>query len=89
MPKDRMAMNKAHPNGYYVAPPNPWPPLAAAGAFLVLGGFGLWLHRSGPLVSAIGAAVVVFVAFRWFGTVIGKTAPASITPPPTAPSAMA
>ncbi|MGP7982576.1 cytochrome c oxidase subunit 3 [Rhodoblastus sp.] len=67
-----MAMNEAHANGYYVAPPSPWPPLAAAGAFLLLGGFALWLHGYGPLVSAIGAAVVVFVAFRWFGAVIGE-----------------
>jgi len=41
--------------------------------FLMLFGFASFLHGSSPLVMIAGAAIIIFMLFGWFGTVINES----------------
>jgi cytochrome c oxidase subunit 3 len=41
--------------------------------FLMLGGFANFLHGGNWIVMAVGAAVLIYMLFGWFGTVIGES----------------
>ena len=60
---------------YYLPNPSHWPIVGSIGLFLLLGGFASYLSgiTSGPVAMIIGFAVVVFMMFGWFGTVIGES----------------
>ena len=60
---------------YYLPNPSHWPIVGSIGLFLLLGGFACYLSgiTSGPVAMIIGFAVVVFMMFGWFGTVIGES----------------
>jgi cytochrome c oxidase subunit 3 len=65
--------------GYYLPEPSHWPIIGSIGLFLMLGGFAMSLpsHHGGVMgdmtVMFIGMAVVVFMLFGWFGTVIAES----------------
>jgi cytochrome c oxidase subunit III len=66
----------ADPAGsYYVPPPSLWPVVGSIGLLLLAGGFVLFLAKiaAGPWLMAGGAAVLVFMLFGWFGTVIHES----------------
>lgn len=70
----------AHAEGsYYLPAPSHWPLVGSIGLFLATGGFALALTNQvdGSLgnmtVSYIGLAIVIFMLFGWFGTVIRES----------------
>ena len=60
---------------YYLPDPSKWPITGSIGLFLLLGGFAAYLSglSSGSISMVIGFAIVVFMLFGWFGTVIGES----------------
>jgi len=59
---------------YYLPNPSPWPVVTAAGLFTLALGFILLLNNYAPAWALLpGAAILAFVMFRWFGTVIGES----------------
>jgi cytochrome c oxidase subunit 3 len=59
--------------GYYLPEPSHWPIVGSVGIFLMLGGFANFLHGGSWIVSAAGAAIVIYMLFGWFGTVISES----------------
>ena len=61
--------------GYYLPEPSPWPIVTSAGLFLLALGFVLFLNdvSVGHWSMLAGAAVIIFMMFRWFGQVIGES----------------
>ena len=67
-------MSTANGN-YYLPNPSPWPVITSAGLFSLALGFILTMNGigAGSWVMLAGAAVIVYVMFRWFGQVIGES----------------
>jgi len=63
----------ASKGGYYLPEPSHWPIVGSVGMFLLLAGFANFLHGGTWLVMAAGAAVLIFMLFGWFGTVISES----------------
>lgn len=59
--------------GYYLPQPSHWPLVGSIGMFLLLGGFGMFLHGSSSMIMLAGAVVLVIMLFGWFGTVIRES----------------
>ena len=59
--------------GYYLPAPSHWPIVGSVGLFLMLFGFASFLHGSSSLIMIAGAAIIVFMLFGWFGTVINES----------------
>ncbi len=65
--------------GYYLPEPSHWPIVGSVGMFLMLFGFASALptHNDGQMgnmtVMFIGLAVIIFMLFGWFGTVIRES----------------
>ncbi|MCK5382517.1 MAG: cytochrome c oxidase subunit 3 [Gammaproteobacteria bacterium] len=59
--------------GYYLPAPSHWPIVGSVGMFLMLFGFASFLHGSSSLIMIAGAAIIVFMLFGWFGTVINES----------------
>mgnify|MGYP001823514309 FL=1 len=59
--------------GYYLPAPSHWPITGSIGMFLMLFGFASFLHGGSSLIMIAGAAVVIFMLFGWFGTVINES----------------
>lgn len=57
--------------GYYLPDPSPYPIIGSIGLFTMLMGFVLVLHEGtgGPVVMALGVAVIILMMFLWFGKV--------------------
>jgi cytochrome c oxidase subunit 3 len=57
---------------YYVPHGTHWPILGSIGLFTMLGGFSLYLNGTdiGSSLMILGAAIILFMLFGWFGTVI-------------------
>lgn len=57
---------------YYLPEPSKWPLVGSIGISLFLVGFANWLHGNaiGPILFFIGAMVIGYMLFGWFGTVI-------------------
>lgn len=68
---------QAHPDSevYYVPPPSAWPLVGSVALLTLASGFVLLLHKiaGGPYVMAIGAGILLFMLFGWFGTVIRES----------------
>jgi cytochrome c oxidase subunit 3 len=59
--------------GYYLPEPSHWPIVGSVGMFLLLAGFANFLHGGTWLIMLAGAAVLIYMLFGWFGTVIGES----------------
>ena len=59
--------------GYYLPQPSHWPIVGSVGMFLLLAGFANFLLGGSWIVMAVGAAVIIFMLFGWFGTVISES----------------
>ena len=59
--------------GYYLPAPSHWPIVGSVGMFLLLFGFASFLNGSNSLIMIAGAAVIIFMLFGWFGTVINES----------------
>lgn len=65
-------MTQAH-GGYYVPHGSHWPIVGSVGLFTMLGGFAAFLNGASSIPMIIGAAIIVFMLFGWFGTVINES----------------
>ncbi|MBS0591795.1 MAG: cytochrome c oxidase subunit 3 [Proteobacteria bacterium] len=65
----------ANPGVYYVPHGTKWPIVGSFGLLFTLGGAAFWLneHAAGPMVMALGVAIILFMVFGWFGTVIRES----------------
>ena len=65
--------------GYYLPAPSHWPLVGSIGLFIMLGGFASALptHNNGQMGNMvpmfIGMAIIIFMMFGWFGTVIKES----------------
>lgn len=58
---------------YFVPEPSKWPIFGSIALLLMAFGATMWINREavvGPWVLAAGAAVLIYMLFGWFGTVI-------------------
>lgn len=57
---------------YYLPAPSYWPIVGSIALFCLFFGFANWLHGHiiGPILFFIGFAILIFMVFGWFGTVI-------------------
>jgi cytochrome c oxidase subunit III len=62
-------------NSYYVPQPSRWPITGACALLIALFGAAIWINRgaAGPYLLAAGAALLVYMLFGWFGTVIRES----------------
>ena len=65
----------SQPGGYYLPSPSHWPVVGSVALFLMaLGGVLLMNDASGGgIVLLAGCAVMIYMMFGWFGTVIGES----------------
>ena len=72
-----MAHTEAHdPSHYYVPHGSHWPIIGSFGLLGTVGGAGLWLNDApsiGKPIMFTGIAVLLFMMFGWFGTVIRES----------------
>ena len=65
--------------GYYLPQPSHWPIVGSVGMFLMLGGLASALpthndgHMGNMTIMFIGMAIIIFMLFGWFGTVINES----------------
>jgi len=61
--------------GYYLPSPSYWPVTGSVALFLMAFGGVLWMNGvgAGPYVVLAGAAILIYMMFGWFGTVIGES----------------
>jgi cytochrome c oxidase subunit 3 len=59
--------------GYYLPQPSHWPIVGSVGLFTFLAGFAHLIHGGGSLMMLAGAAILIFMVFGWFGTVIRES----------------
>ena len=61
--------------GYYLPQPSPWPITGACALLLSALGAATWVNRgsAGPYILAAGMALLVYMLFGWFGTVIRES----------------
>lgn len=59
--------------GYYLPEPSKWPIVGSIGLFLTTGGFGLYLMGMSMATMYVGMAVLTYMLFGWFGTVIKES----------------
>ncbi len=59
---------------YYVPEPSHWPIVGSIGLFCLLVGAASWIHAHayGPYLFFTGFAIIIFMMFGWFGTVISE-----------------
>ncbi|HEX4984701.1 MAG TPA: cytochrome c oxidase subunit 3 [Burkholderiales bacterium] len=60
---------------YYLPEPSHWPVIGSCALFLMTFGGTLWMNEvhAGPWVLAAGVAVMLYMLFGWFGTVIRES----------------
>ena len=59
--------------GYYLPEPSKWPIVGSIGLFMSTGGFGLYLMGASMTWMYIGLAIMAYMLFGWFGTVIRES----------------
>jgi cytochrome c oxidase subunit III len=62
--------------GYYLPSPSYWPILGSIGLFFMALGGVLMMNNAGGVGTAmllVGSAVLVYMMFGWFGTVIRES----------------
>ncbi len=59
--------------GYYLPQPSHWPIVGSVGLFTFLAGFATLIHGGTGLIMLAGAAILVYMLFGWFGTVIRES----------------
>jgi cytochrome c oxidase subunit 3 len=60
---------------YYLPQPSRWPIIGACALLLTTSGAATWLNRGavGPYILAAGTALLIYMLFGWFGTVIRES----------------
>jgi len=62
-------------NAYYLPQPSRWPVTGACALLLSAAGAATWINHgsAGPYIIAAGTALLVYMLFGWFGTVIRES----------------
>jgi len=62
-------------NAYYLPQPSRWPITGACALLLTAVGAATWINRAvaGPYILAAGMALLAYMLFGWFGTVIRES----------------
>jgi len=66
----------SQPGGYYLPSPSHWPIVGSAGLFCMALGAVLLMNGAGGIGTVVllaGAAIIVYMMFGWFGTVIRES----------------
>ena len=60
---------------YYLPEPSHWPVVGSCALFLLAFGGVLWMNGvgAGPWIVIAGMAILIYMMFGWFGTVIGES----------------
>jgi len=58
---------------YYLPEPSHWPLVGSVGLITLLAGFAHFLHGGNPAFMYVGAAILLFMMFGWFGKVVGES----------------
>ncbi len=68
-------MGNAQSGGYYFAPPSHWPIVGSTALLIMAAGGVMWMNSigGGGWVFLAGLAVLVYMLFGWFGTVIRES----------------
>lgn len=63
------------PTHYFVPEPSHWPILGSIALLCMASGGAMWLNNAGPggIVFLAGLAILVFMMFGWFGSVIAES----------------
>jgi cytochrome c oxidase subunit 3 len=63
------------PTAYYLPRPSYWPITGACALLLITSGAAAWMNRAepAPYIFAAGIAVLLYVLFGWFGSVIRES----------------
>lgn len=66
---------EANPDRYYVPHGTRWPIFGSIGLFMIVMGAALMMNQSsgGTVISLVGVAILLYMLFGWFGTVIGES----------------
>jgi len=69
-------------SAYYIPHGTKWPIVGSVGLTLLVSGFAAWLNGSeaGQSVMIAGTAIVIFMMFGWFGTVIRESETGAYNP---------
>ena len=64
--------NQSKDTGYYLPEPSHWPLTGSVALFCIALGAANWLHQKiwGPYLFLLGAFILAYMLFGWFGTVI-------------------
>src|SRR3990167_10797512 len=68
-------MSESHSSSYYLPSPSHWPIVGCIALFCIMFGGINWLHHVnfGPYLFAAGFAILIFMMFGWFATVIHES----------------
>ncbi|MGH8670605.1 MAG: cytochrome c oxidase subunit 3, partial [Burkholderiales bacterium] len=68
-------MSEHQHGGYYLPSPSHWPITGSIALLFMAGGAAMWINHvgGGPVVLGLGALILVYMLFGWFGTVIGES----------------
>src|SRR6266849_8685695 len=70
-----MSATQSAVNAYYLPKPSRWPVTGACALLLSAAGAATWINHgsAGPYIIAAGMALLVYMLFGWFGTVIRES----------------
>jgi len=68
-------MAHAANDSYYIPHGSHWPMVGSVGLFTTLAGAATWLNGSGAgkFIMLAGAAIIIYMMFGWFGTVVRES----------------
>lgn len=68
---------------YYLPAPSYWPIVGSVALLMLFTGAANWLHGHGigPFLTCIGFAILLFMLFGWFGTVIRENRAGKLSDP--------
>src|SRR5258708_12411448 len=70
-----MSATQGAVSAYYLPKPSRWPVTGACALLLSAAGATTWINHgsAGPYIIAAGTALLVYMLFGWFGTVIRES----------------
>lgn len=70
-----MSASTQHAPYYFIPAPSKWPAVGSAAMLFVISGAAMTVNsmKGGPIALAIGFAILVYMLFGWFATVIGES----------------
>jgi cytochrome c oxidase subunit III len=66
-------MGTAAQGSYFIPEPSHWPIVGSVGLFATVAGFAHYLHGGTGFFMLLGAAILVYMMFGWFGQVVRES----------------